>query len=319
MGYEPEPFRSDLLKYLDILDKFIDKKVLKYGELWMKECEVKTIKETEKSLNEAILHEHEIEISFKMQSKHVQINPVQAVDANLVITESSGIESENNSLENALSKLVNETQMQMQEGKVDIGKALDAGLVGCQVTSPLLNPSPDNMITEGSNQSLESENTSLKKTIAQFQKYFSRMETHCVNLELKYQNQALKSWQHGQILNETSNKAKIKSEIDVLETINIELEYSVAKLLAVNEKLHMENEHLKQTYKDLYDSIKKTRIQEKVFANVALKNKLRKLKGNSMDIKFAKSSILGKLVLQPSRNQVVVFAWIALLDICRNP
>ncbi|GJY22129.1 hypothetical protein Tco_0394695 [Tanacetum coccineum] len=94
--------------------------VLKYGELWMKECEVKTIKETEKSLNEAILHEHEIEISFKLKSKHVQINPVQAVDANLVITKSSGIELENNSLENALSKLVNETQMQMQEGKVDI-------------------------------------------------------------------------------------------------------------------------------------------------------------------------------------------------------
>ncbi|GJT06329.1 hypothetical protein Tco_0840791 [Tanacetum coccineum] len=65
-----------------------------------------------------------------------------------------------------------------------------------------------------------------------------------------------------------------------------------------NEKLHEENEHLKHTYKDLYDSIKKTRVQtkdhndsliaqinsktvenadlkakihEKVFANVALK------------------------------------------------
>nr|GEY46863.1 retrovirus-related Pol polyprotein from transposon TNT 1-94 [Tanacetum cinerariifolium] len=92
--------------------------------------------------------------------------------------------------------------------------------------------------------------------------------------------------------------------------INIELEQSVAKLLAENEKLHKENEHLKQTYKDLYDSIKKTRvqtkdhnesltaqinrkniknanlkaqIQEKVFANVALKNELRKLKENRVD------------------------------------
>ncbi|GKB84654.1 hypothetical protein Tco_0956926 [Tanacetum coccineum] len=159
------------------------------------------------------------------------------------------------------------------------------------------------------------------------------MEAHCVNMELKYQNQALKDGQHGQILNETSNKAKIKKEIEVLETINIELEHSVAKLLAENEKLHKENEHLKQTYKDLYDSIKKTRvqtkdhndsliaqinsktvenadlkaqIQEKVFANVALKNELRKLKGNSVDTKFAKPSILGKPVLQPPRNQSVV-------------
>ncbi|GJY02152.1 hypothetical protein Tco_0360304 [Tanacetum coccineum] len=91
------------------------------------------------------------------------------------------------------------------------------------------------------------------------------METHCVNMELKYQNQALKDGQHGQILN---------------ETINIELEQSVAKLLAENAILHKENEHLKQTYKDLYNSIKKTR--------------------------FSKPSILGKPVLQPPRNQSVV-------------
>nr|GEV18932.1 hypothetical protein [Tanacetum cinerariifolium] len=46
--------------------------------------------------------------------------------------------------------------------------------------------------------------------------------------------------------------------------------------------------------------------KEKVFPNVALKNELRKLKGNSVDTKFAKPSILGKPVLQPPRNQSVV-------------
>ncbi|GJZ71893.1 hypothetical protein Tco_0635744 [Tanacetum coccineum] len=50
----------------------------------------------------------------------------------------------------------------------------------------------------------------------------------------------------------------------------------------------------------------KAQIQEKVFANAALKNELRKLKGNSVDTKFAKPSILGKPVLQPHRNQSVV-------------
>ncbi|GKB57200.1 ribonuclease H-like domain-containing protein [Tanacetum coccineum] len=116
------------------------------------------------------------------------------------------------------------------------------------------------------------------------------------------------------------------------ETYN-ELSHSVAKLLAANEQLHKENKHLKQTYKELYDSIKKTcvqnkdnsdslisqinqksvenadlkaQIQEKVFANAALKNELRKLKGTSVDTKFAKSSILGKPVLQPHRHQLVV-------------
>ncbi|GJW15061.1 hypothetical protein Tco_0019194 [Tanacetum coccineum] len=127
-GCEPETYRSNLLKYLNIFAKCIDKRILKYCELWMKESEVKAIKETEKLLNKAIPHEHEIEKSFKLQSKDVQINPVQAVDANLVVTKSSGIESENNSTDNALNKLVNETQMQMQVGKVDMGKALDMGV-----------------------------------------------------------------------------------------------------------------------------------------------------------------------------------------------
>ncbi|GJS06820.1 hypothetical protein Tco_0363616 [Tanacetum coccineum] len=62
---------------------------------------------------------------------------------------------------------------------------------------------------------------------------------------------------------EASNEAKVKNDIDVIETINIELEYIVAKLLAANEQLHKENKHLKQTYKELYNSIKKTHVQNK--------------------------------------------------------
>ncbi|GJU56192.1 hypothetical protein Tco_1229906 [Tanacetum coccineum] len=138
------------------------------------------------------------------------------------------------------------------------------------------------------------------------------MEAHCIAHELKYQNQALKSRQHGQILNETSNKAKIKKEIDVLETMNIELEHSVAKL-------RKENETLKKHYKDLYDSIKITRsktieqttsllannadlkaqIQEKVFAIAALKNDLRKLKGNRSKQRFASQVDVNKNLSKP--------------------
>ncbi|GKB18434.1 hypothetical protein Tco_0852357, partial [Tanacetum coccineum] len=50
----------------------------------------------------------------------------------------------------------------------------------------------------------------------------------------------------------------------------------------------------------------KAQIQEKVFANAALKNELRKLNETSVYTKFTKPSILGKLVLQPHRNQSVV-------------
>ncbi|GJR55971.1 putative ribonuclease H-like domain-containing protein, partial [Tanacetum coccineum] len=44
----------------------------------------------------------------------------------------------------------------------------------------------------------------------------------------------------------------------------------------------------------------------KVFAIAALKNDLRKLKGNSVDTKFDKTSVLGKPVLPLLRNQSVV-------------
>ncbi|GJT89086.1 hypothetical protein Tco_1070803 [Tanacetum coccineum] len=89
-GCKPETYRSNLLVHLDILEKFIEKSVLNYGEIRMKENEVKEIKETDKPLNEAIPYEHEIGKSFKLQSKDVQINLVQAVDANFVVTKSSG-------------------------------------------------------------------------------------------------------------------------------------------------------------------------------------------------------------------------------------
>ncbi|GJZ65383.1 hypothetical protein Tco_0622079 [Tanacetum coccineum] len=100
------------------------------------------------------------------------------------------------------------------------------------------------------------------------------------------------------------NEDKIKKDIEDIETINIELDHSVSKLIA-------ENEHLKQTYKQLYDSIKPTRIrskeqcealinqvnqksveisdlndslQEKVVVITGLKNELRKLKGKDLAV-----------------------------------
>ncbi|GJR04453.1 hypothetical protein Tco_0527437 [Tanacetum coccineum] len=48
------------------------------------------------------------------------------------------------------------------------------------------------------------------------------------------------------------DKDKIKKDLEEIETINIKLDHRVSKLIA-------ENEHLKQTYKQLYDSIKPAR------------------------------------------------------------
>ncbi|GJY22813.1 hypothetical protein Tco_0396471 [Tanacetum coccineum] len=203
----------------------------------------------------------------------------------------------------------------------------------CHDIRPMPAKLTDNRTTELSNQLLESDNVCLKKTVAQCQKDFAKLEAHCINLELQMQNNVLKSGQQSQFLKEKSNEAKVKNDIDVTETTNIDLEHSVAKLLAENEQLHKEKEHLKQTYKDLFDSIKRTRvqtknqndslmeqlnkksnenadvlaqIQKKGFAIAALKNELRKLTGNSVNTKFTKPSILGKPVGQPLKNQSVV-------------
>ncbi|GJY34009.1 hypothetical protein Tco_0418478, partial [Tanacetum coccineum] len=103
-------------------------------------------------------------------------------------------------------------------------------------------------------------------------------------------------------LNNTSTTNSVKKDIDEIETINIELEHRVAKLLA-------ENKHLQQTYKQLYVSIKPSHVrakehaeylvnqlnqkfveitdlnaqlQEKVIVVTTLKNDRRKFKGKDI-------------------------------------
>nr|GEZ61658.1 hypothetical protein [Tanacetum cinerariifolium] len=57
-------------------------------------------------------------------------------------------------------------------------------------------------------------------------------------------------------LNGDVNERNVKREVEEIETLNIELGHKVTKLLT-------ENEHLKQTYKQLYDSIKSLHVQSK--------------------------------------------------------
>ncbi|GJX06975.1 hypothetical protein Tco_0194907 [Tanacetum coccineum] len=104
-------------------------------------------------------------------------------------------------------------------------------------------------------------------------------------------------------LNGNVEDSTVKMEMEEIETLNIELEHRVTKLVT-------ENEHLKQTYKQLYDSIKPKRVQSKEQCDAliqqvniksgeisdlnaklqeqglviaALKNELRKLKGKALD------------------------------------
>ncbi|GKB11166.1 hypothetical protein Tco_0845089 [Tanacetum coccineum] len=81
------------------------------------------------------------------------------------------------------------------------------------------------------------------------------------------------------------NGDKIKKDIEEIETINIELDHRVSKLIT-------ENEHLKQTYRQLYDSIKPTRIRSKEQYD-ALINQVNQ---KSMEISDLNASLREKVV-----------------------
>ncbi|GJR63011.1 putative ribonuclease H-like domain-containing protein [Tanacetum coccineum] len=90
-------------------------------------------------------------------------------------------------------------------------------------------------------------------------------------------------------LREKDSVENVKKDIDEIETINIELEHSVAKLLSENDNVRKERKHLKSIYKDQFDSIRKTRVQSKeqcasliAQINTNIENKLRKLKGKNV-------------------------------------
>ncbi|GJZ16336.1 retrovirus-related pol polyprotein from transposon TNT 1-94 [Tanacetum coccineum] len=178
-----------------------------------------------------------------------------------------------------------------------------------------------------------------RETYDKLFKSFTILEKHCISLEVDTQlkqeifqrensvsNQSVPSFDQLFELNELKaqsqekdtvikklkerikslsgkmDKDKIKQDFEEIETINIELDHRVTKLIA-------ENEHLKQTYKQLYDSIKPARIrskeqcddlinqvniksaeifdlnaslQEKALAITTLKDELRKLKGKAL-------------------------------------
>ncbi|GKA22831.1 hypothetical protein Tco_0708793 [Tanacetum coccineum] len=97
-------------------------------------------------------------------------------------------------------------------------------------------------------------NTSVNQTEPSFDQLF---ELNNLKAELQAKDTTIKKLKaHIKRVNETSTSESVKKDFDEIETINIELEHRVTRLIA-------ENEHLKQTYKQLYDSIKPSRVRAK--------------------------------------------------------
>ncbi|GJT02759.1 hypothetical protein Tco_0823928 [Tanacetum coccineum] len=159
---------------------------------------------------------------------------------------------------------------------------------------------------------------------------FAKLEKHCISLELDiqlnqqifqkdkscenqnapefseyFENNDLKTQlqEKGTTINKLRNhikslrgsdkKDRVKQDMDEIETINIKLEHSVAKLLSENKLLHKDIKHLKNIYKDQFDSIKKTRALSKEHCHSLIAQL------NSMSMENAELKGMLKLDLEP--------------------
>ncbi|GJS39479.1 hypothetical protein Tco_0564522 [Tanacetum coccineum] len=151
-----------------------------------------------------------------------------------------------------------------------------------------------------------------KETYDKLCKCFTTLEKHCITLEADSQLNQEIFQQENSVLNQNApsftqlfelNELKAQSHAKDTVIVKLKEQIKVTKLVT-------ENEHLKQTYKQLYDSIKPKRVQSKEQCDAlikqvniksgeisdlnaklqeqglviaALKNELRKLKGKALD------------------------------------
>ncbi|GJZ23356.1 retrovirus-related pol polyprotein from transposon TNT 1-94 [Tanacetum coccineum] len=107
-------------------------------------------------------------------------------------------------------------------------------------------------------------NTYVNQTEPSFDQLF---ELNNLKAELQAKDKTIKKLKANiKRLNKTSTTNNVKKDIDEIETINIELEHRVTKLIA-------KNEHLKQAYKQLYDSIKPSHVRAKEHTKLKIKGK----------------------------------------------
>ncbi|GJS26277.1 hypothetical protein Tco_0486897 [Tanacetum coccineum] len=180
---------------------------------------------------------------------------------------------------------MNDRMMLSKEEKVDSSKALDAGLV---VT--------------------KSNATESKRHVSSSR---SEKDTYAEDADINSVNdkQAMAKVQltakHNILANEQHHYEKFESIYDtyLLEKVDRNTTPDSTDMSHRGGEI---DQNAKNVNKTVENADLKAQIQEKVIVNVALKNELTKLKGNSIDTKFLKPSILGKPVLQPPRNQSVV-------------
>nr|GEX01285.1 retrovirus-related Pol polyprotein from transposon TNT 1-94 [Tanacetum cinerariifolium] len=133
-----------------------------------------------------------------------------------------------------------------------------------------------------------------------FKKY-NALEKHCISLEVDNQlkkemfqrNNSFSQQKRLKSLTGDAKEEKIKRELEEIEMINIELDHRVTKLVA-------ENEHLKQTYKQLYDSIKSSHVRSKEQCDNLIKQvNIKSAENSDLNASLSKKVLLLKIDVAP--------------------
>ncbi|GJX94519.1 hypothetical protein Tco_0349105 [Tanacetum coccineum] len=194
-------FHDTLIQHIESVKKSIDKRALHKREYdnWMNERQMQTTEEkvdTSNALDASLVDIKSSGTELKEQDTSSRSgNDAHADDADI-----RPIYDEEPMAEVQLivdHNMFATGQHHVEQPEFNNEGEVDQNAEQCHDKRPLPAKLTDNQKTKLSNQSLESKNICFKKTVAQFQKYFSKLKAHCVNLELKYQNKALKEGQHG--------------------------------------------------------------------------------------------------------------------------
>ncbi|GJR21736.1 hypothetical protein Tco_0970263 [Tanacetum coccineum] len=210
---------------------------------------------------------------------------------NLVIT--SCVEIRNKDLHDEIERISKESKDVSNESKTVDTACNDAFEVKQELSKRIVELEKDLSKSEAKGIAFEialqhksRENNSLKTVQKENENFMASLQLENAHLKQTYKD-LFESVQRSKVEIKQCDEVKVKDDFDEIETKNIELEYRVASLIK-------ENEHLKLTYKNLFDSIKKSRAQTKT-SNVT-QDEAENLKSQLFEFVETKfKNILGKI------------------------
>ncbi|GKC20163.1 hypothetical protein Tco_1022313 [Tanacetum coccineum] len=242
------PSESHLIKELDKIKVCFEKLTL----IIQKNCKRTSIFYTSLA---------EIQINHFCQDQVKPIlNEMKEDIKNLVIT--SCVEIRNKNLHDEIDRISKESKDVSNESKINDTVCNDAFGVTQELSKRIIDLEKDLSKFEAKSIAFEialqhksRENNSLKTVQKENENFMASLQLENAHLKQTYKD-LFESVQRSKVETNQCDEVKVKDNFDEIETKNIELEYQVASLIK-------DIEHLKLTYKNLFDSIKKSQVQTK--------------------------------------------------------